>query len=176
MLEFVIKPGVVDLTPEVEGYIRERAHHLDAFYDGILTCRVILDAPVRHHRTGGPFGVKIDLDVPGAVIAVTRQEADNLHVAVRNAFEATQRRLEDYARKQHGQVKTPAVHTSGEVVRIFSDEGYGFLRAKDGHEVYFHQHAVVDEGFEALRVGSEVRYVEEMGDKGPQASTVDLMS
>ena len=39
MLEFRIKAGEIDLTPETEAYIRERAEHLDAFYDLILTCR-----------------------------------------------------------------------------------------------------------------------------------------
>ena len=54
MLEFRIKPGEIDLTPETEAYIQERAAHLDAFYDLILTCRVTMDAPVHHHRKPAP--------------------------------------------------------------------------------------------------------------------------
>ncbi len=172
MLEFRIKPGEVDLTPETEAYIRERAAHLDAFYDLILTCRVILDAPVHHHRKGGPFGVRIDLDVPGGVLAVTRQEADDLHVAIRGAFDAAGRRLEDYARKQHGQVKTEAIEPEARVIKLFPDEGYGFLEALDGHEIYFHRNSVPGDDFTRLKIGEVVRFVEEAGDKGPQATIV----
>jgi len=176
MLEFRIKAGEIDLTPETEAYIRERAAHLDEFYDLILTCRVTLDAPVHHHRKGGPFGVRIDLDVPGGVVSVTRQEADDLHVAVRSAFEAALRRLEDYARKQRGQVKTEAVQPEARVTKLFPDEGYGFLEAPDGHEIYFHRNSVLGGDFPQLKIGELVRFVEEEGDKGPQATTVCPLS
>jgi ribosomal subunit interface protein len=176
MLQLQIKPTDIALTPEVEGYIRERAGRLDAYYDSILTCRVILEAPVGHHRKGGPFEVRIDLDVPGAVLALTRQSADDLHVAIRKAFEAAQRRLEDYARKQRGQVKVSEVPPRGRILRLFPQDGYGFLEAPDGHEVYFHQNSVLEPGFDTLAVGAEVRFVEEPGDEGPQASTVSILS
>lgn len=172
MLEFRIKPGEIDLTPETEAYIRDKAAHLDSFYDPILTCRVTLDAPVHHHRKGGPFGVRIDLDVPGGVVAVTRQEADDLHVAVRGAFEAAQRRLEDFARKQQGQLKIEVIQPEARVIKLFPDEGYGFLVAPDGHEIYFHRNSVPGNDFARLKIGEVVRFIEEEGDKGPQATTV----
>ncbi|MBI5947168.1 MAG: HPF/RaiA family ribosome-associated protein [Chloroflexi bacterium] len=172
MLQLQVKPGPVALTPEVNEYIRERAARLDSFYDTILTCRVILDAPTGHHRQGGPFEVRIDLDVPGSVLAVTKQRADNLHVAVRQAFAAAERRLEDYARKQRGDVKTPETPPRGKISRIFPQDGYGFIATPDGREVYFHRNSVLADGFDRLAAGTEVRFAEEEGDKGPQASTV----
>jgi len=175
LLEFRIKPGEVDLTPETEAYIRERADHLNEFYDLILTCRVTLDAPVRHHRTGGPYGVRIDVDVPGGVVAVTRQEAEDLHVAIREAFDAAGRQLEDHARKQHGQVKTAVIQPRARIARLFAAEGYGFLEADDGHEIYFHQNSVLGDDFRHLKVGEIVRFVEEEGEKGPQATTVAIL-
>jgi cold shock CspA family protein len=60
----------------------------------------------------------------------------------------------------------------GEVVRLFPYEGYGFIRAPDGREVYFHKHSVLDEAFDRLEVGTRVRYAEEAGEAGPQASSV----
>jgi cold shock CspA family protein len=50
--------------------------------------------------------------------------------------------------------------------------GYGFLETPDGRELYFHEHSVLDGGFPELEVGSEVRFIEEPGEKGPQATTV----
>ena len=52
---------------------------------------------------------------------------------------------------------------------------FGFLEAADGHEVYFHRNSVLDGAFSLLAVGTHVAFAEEMGDKGPQASTVKLL-
>lgn len=175
MLELKVKPDGITLTLEVENYIRERAARLDAFYDSILSCRVMIEGPVAHHRKGGPYDVKIDFDVPGSVVAVTRQSADDLHVAIRKAFEAAQRQLEDYARRQRGQVKTEIAPPKARVARLFAAEGYGFLETADGQEVYFHRNSVLEPGFDHLEVGTEVRFAEEQGEKGPQASTVSIV-
>jgi cold shock CspA family protein len=51
-------------------------------------------------------------------------------------------------------------------------QGYGFIETADGREVYFHRNSVRDDAFEHLTVASEVRFVEEMGEKGPQAKRV----
>ena len=58
---------------------------------------------------------------------------------------------------------------------LLINEGYGFLKTPDGREVYFHRNSVLDGRFEDLTLGSEVRFVEEVGEKGPQASTVALV-
>ena len=174
MLQLQIKSGEVDMDAEADTYIRERAAHLDQFYDSILTCRVMVEAPVGHHRQGGPFDVRIDLDVPGSVISVTHQTSDKLHVAIRQAFEAAQRQLEDYARKQRGEVSPVVPPPRGKVARVFAEKGYGFLEADDGHEIYFHRNSVIGGSFERLKPGDEVRYAEELGEKGPQASTVAI--
>ena len=52
---------------------------------------------------------------------------------------------------------------------------FGFLEAADGHEVYFHRNSVLDGLFSRLAVGTRVTFVEEIGEKGPQASTVKLL-
>ena len=57
------------------------------------------------------------------------------------------------------------------VARIFYQDGYGFLETADGRDVYFHENSVLD-GFDKLEVGNKVVYSEEMGAKGPQASSL----
>jgi cold shock CspA family protein len=56
------------------------------------------------------------------------------------------------------------------------NEGYGFLMTPDGRELYFHRHSVLHDDFERLAVGTEVRFEEEEGEKGPQASTVQVVN
>jgi ribosomal subunit interface protein len=160
------------LTPAIESEIRNKAAKLDTYYDRITRCHVVLEAPVGHHRHGGPFNVRIDVTVPGSELVVNRQEDDDLTVAIRNAFDAMRRRLEDHIRLQRGDIKThDAPLQQGRVIKLFPYEGYGFLETSDGREIYFHSHSVLEPGFARLTVGTEVRFVEEYGQKGPQAST-----
>ena len=63
----------------------------------------------------------------------------------------------------------------GKVLRVFPYEGYGFIDMSDGREVYFHRNSVVDGDFDRLAAGMEVRFSEEAGEQGPQASTVSLV-
>ena len=173
MLELQIKSKDFALTGDIETYVRERANALDRIFEPIATLRVTLEAPVGHHRQGGPFTVRIEADVPGKLLSVSHREADDLHVAIRSSFEAAERELREYARQLNRQVKVHEEPLRGHVVRVFHDRGYGFLAAADGHEVYFHENSVLKDGFRALKTGAVVRFVEEAGDKGPQASTVE---
>lgn len=59
-------------------------------------------------------------------------------------------------------------------MRLFPSEEYGFIEAQDGHEVYFQKSSVLNNAFDGLTIGSDVAFVEEPGEKGPQASTVKL--
>jgi cold shock CspA family protein len=98
---------------------------------------------------------------------------EDVYVALRDAFEAAARRLEDDARARRGDVKTHEAPSHGEVVRLFAQEGYGFIHTSDGQEVYFHKNSVPG-GFDRLAVGDEVRLevAETEGVEGYQASTV----
>ena len=167
-----IKPGNIPLTPEIEAYIRERAERLQALAGGTTSCRVTIDAPVAHHQKGGPFEVSVNMLVPGAQLVVNRQADPSLHAAIRHEFDAAGRQLEDHVRRIRGQVKVEETPPRGKIARLFRTEGYGFIATPDGRELYFHANSVLPPGFDELEVDQEVRYAEEQGDKGPQASTV----
>jgi cold shock CspA family protein len=164
----------VSLSEAAEAAIRAKAAALHTYYDGIMSCRVVVEGPGRHHRSG-LFTLRIDLHVPGAELVVDRQADVDLYVTIREAFDAARRRLEEYARRQRGAVKSHEAAPLARVSRLFPAEDYGFLETPDGREVYFHRHSVLHPGFEHLTVGSEVRFAEEAGDKGPQASTVAMI-
>jgi len=168
-----IKVRDMSVSEAAETAIRERAASLAAYYDRIMSCRVVVEGPVRHHRKA-PFTVRIDLSVPGAELVVDRQADEDLYVAIRDAFDAARRRLEDYARRQRGAVKSHGAAPRARVRRLFPERDYGFLETADGREIYFHRNSVLRPGFDRLAVGTEVRFAEEEGAQGPQATTVAI--
>lgn len=85
--------------------IREKAEKLEHYYAHIASCRVVLELGGRHQRKGKQYIVRIDLKVPGGELAVTREHDEDVQTAIREAFDAARRRLEDYAREQRGDVK-----------------------------------------------------------------------
>jgi cold shock CspA family protein/ribosome-associated translation inhibitor RaiA len=166
-------------SPALEEDIERRVRWLERFHPRIVGCHVAIEAPNQHHRQGGLFRVRIEIAIPGGEIVVSRSpQADHSHadvyVAIRDAFRAARRELMDRARVLRGDMKEHVAEDVGRVVRLFDDPRgrYGFLETVEGREVYFHEHALLDD-WEDLRTGDRVRYVEVQGDKGPQASTVE---
>lgn len=167
----------------IERNIREHAEKFDLLFPRIMSCRVVVEAPRRHKHKGNLFRVSIDLKVPGREIVATgagagagakNQAHQDVYVAIRDAFHAVSRRLQDHARRAQGSIKMHEPPAHGKVVKLFPIEGYGILLTSDGQEVYFHKNSVVEKGFNSLKRGSEVRVTitEGESDKGAQASTV----
>lgn len=158
----------------IEAAIREKAEKLDHFFEHIMTCRVTVGIIQKHKHQGKLFNIRVDLTVPGTEIVVNRDQSEDIYVAIRDAFDHARRRLEDYARRLRGDVKTHEVEAHGEIARLFADEGYGFIRRADGTEFYFHRFNVVHPDFEQLKAGDTVAFLEEAGAEGPQANRVSL--
>jgi hypothetical protein len=135
-------------SPWLESEIRERVERLHVVCADILSCRVVVDIPHRHHRNGNRFSLRIEIVVPGEDLAVTRDA--NLHRAVKDrhepvwskrfdveatrrdirlvlgdAFDAAKRRLRDYAQRHRREVKR---HPSS--VRAFVPAGVGPVTAR----------------------------------------------
>jgi ribosomal subunit interface protein len=162
-------------TPAMDAAVHKRAAALGRYFPRVLECRVVIQAPSRNRRKGKLYHVALDIKVPGKELMVNRNpEAHESHqdfyVAVRDAFDAARRELMDEARRRRMQIKSNVGASAGRVTRLFP-EGYGYLETADGREIYFHRNSVLD-GFERLVPGDEVRFSEEMGHEGPQASTV----
>jgi cold shock CspA family protein len=104
----------------------------------------------------------------------TTPPADERHAdvlfALGDAFRRARRQLQDHARRMRGQVKTHGEVPSGHVKSFDPNTGYGFIEATDGHEVYFHRNSLINGA--GIQPGMPVTFVEEIGEKGPQASTV----
>lgn len=167
----------LELPPESEAKIRDYAGKLETFFGRIMGCRVTVSVPNRWlQATPIVYRVRIDLTVPGGELVVRRQPHTSLLDAIQDAFQVAGRRLQDYVRELSPGLP-PEARTQparAKVVRLFPWEGFGFLETSDGREVYFHRNSVLHGGFERLEVGMEVRYSEEEGEQGPQASSVDV--
>lgn len=99
----------------VEAAIREKAEKLEQFFDRIMGCRVTAGLVQKHPHQGRLHYVRIDLTVPGAELVVNRDKAEDIYVAIRDAFDHARRQLEDYASKRRGEVKNhrATVRTGG---------------------------------------------------------------
>lgn len=160
----------LELTEAIKTDIREHAEKLDKYYDRITGCRVVVEALPKRSL----YNVNIDLTVPGAELVVKLDPNTDLYVSIRDAFHDARRKLEDFARRQRGDVKRHEGQLHARVSALFHEKGYGFLTTQDGREIYFHEHSVLNRKFKQLEVGTEVRFAEEMGEKGPQASSVTV--
>jgi cold shock CspA family protein len=173
----------VDKSDFLEELIRNKAAALEKVCEDVISCRVAVEAPQQHQRGGRPFRVRITLNVPpGHEVAVRREASegsihDELPSVIRSAFDAARRKLKKITEKKRGEVKTHPVREEAVamVVRLFREDGYGFLKTLDGRDLYFHENSVLQSDFDRLEIGTGVRYEEEEGEDGPQASTVRII-
>jgi cold shock CspA family protein/ribosome-associated translation inhibitor RaiA len=169
-------------SPAIEDLIRKQAAKLERVCDHIISCRIAAEKPQEHQKSGSPFRVRIDITVPPEHELVVIREAgegdlhEQLATVIRDAFGAMRRQLRKLVEKQHGDIKAhPAQELSGVVIRLFREQGYGFIKGLDGQEIYFHKNSLSRDEFERLEVGTGVRWVEQQGERGPQASTVQII-
>lgn len=161
----------------VEQAIEKHMESLGRFSGRIVGCRVAVEE--RHHRRrqGNLFHVRIVMTVAGREIVVSREPAlhhahEDVYVALRDAFDAVRRRLEDFERRRRRQVKAHEEAPRGRIAFLDYANDYGFIETPDGRRIYFHKNSVLDADFDRLDVGELVRFREEAGEEGPQASSV----
>jgi cold shock CspA family protein/ribosome-associated translation inhibitor RaiA len=170
-----------DKSDAIEAIVRERARTLERYADTIVSCRVTIEAPHKHHHQGKLFRVTVDLHVPGAHIVVNRDPSqhhahEDVSVAIHDAFDAARRQLQDHFRVVRGKVKAHEEQPHGRIVELVPAQDFGRIETVDGREVYFHRNSVLNADFDKLETGMRVRFDEERGDQGPQASTVHVIS
>lgn len=181
----------------VETCIHEEVAKLETFYDQIISCRVMVETPHRHHQRGIPIHIRIDLGVPGGEIVVNhepslhgslqktaepmrskKQNVEATHkdayLVIRDAFKTLRRQLQQFARRQKREIKQHQSQPLATVSRLFPEKDYGFLQTPEGEEIYFHRNSLLNVTFDQLTPGAVVTYVEAPGEKGLQASTVRL--
>ncbi len=164
----------MESSPNLEAFVRDWMTKLEHVYDRIERADVIVERPHQHHHQGQRVRVRITLAVPGPDVIVSHDHSldaahENAYVAIRDAFRAARRQLEDRVRELRGDVKARIEPEHGRVSYLDVEGEWGYLES-GARRIYFHRNSVLDA--EPLAVGDEVRFVEEPGIKGPQASSV----
>jgi cold shock CspA family protein/ribosome-associated translation inhibitor RaiA len=164
----------------IEGDIRKRVTKLEKLYGRMVSCRVSIEARTRQHHTGNVYEVHVDMHVPRGHLVVSkephhvgeRHANTDVKASIRDAFEAAEAQLRSFGKKQGGEAKPHASPLYGSVAELFSERDYGFILTSEGARLYFHRNSVMDGGFDKLKRGDTVQFVEDMGDTGPTASKV----
>ena len=173
--------GNVNKTSSIEDMIQKKVAKLQKVCADLISCRVSIEKPQQHQRVGNPYRVRLDLKAPGKEIVTIRESSkgdmhDPLAKVITDAFTAVQLQLKEYKERKQGEVKFhPEQQIQAIVARLFPTGDYGFLKTFDGREIYFHRNSVLNGDFGRLEIGTGVRFNEEMGEKGPQATTVKII-
>ncbi|MFA7666481.1 MAG: HPF/RaiA family ribosome-associated protein [Burkholderiaceae bacterium] len=89
----------------LEALIREKAAKLEQFHPNMTGCRVVVDKPHNHSQQGEAFAVTVDVSVPGANLVANHTRHEDPNVAVRDAFLAARRQVEDHVKRQRTEVR-----------------------------------------------------------------------
>ena len=173
----------MDVSTNVHRRIEEKVAKLERHFPRMIGCQVVIAKCVKgtaNKQLLRLFEVHIDVEMPGEMIVVERNPAlkgvgENLYLTIKLAFDTMERRLRAFCDKQRSHVKTHEAGPYGQVVRLSPQEECGFLLTDDGRELYFHENSVLNNGYGRVAVGCWVRYVEEQGLEGPQASSVVIL-
>lgn len=171
----------LDANSTTREVIAKHVAELEQRCGRMTACRVVLKGPGKHHRTGGLYEVNIRLSLPdGREVDISRTpKADERHsdltFAIDDVFKRARRRLQDQVRRLQRQVKQHDDQPIGRVARLDALGEFGIIEAPDGQEIYFHRNSVLNKEFSKLKIGAQVTYFEEAGEKGSQASTVKLL-
>jgi ribosome-associated translation inhibitor RaiA len=108
----------------LDAKIREKAAKLDEFHHQVISCRVTVEAIDRHSHRGNEYCIRLDIKVPQHEIAINRDHHEDVYVALRDAFNAAYRKLEDTVRVQRNEVKAHdrADPMAGERVERYTEE------------------------------------------------------
>ena len=171
-----------ELSSHLRDVVDANVAKLEEHYGRITSCRIAIAAPGAHHRMGEAYAVSIRIALPnGNEVNVgrisgraDRRQAD-VTFAVHDAFRRAARQLRDRVRRLEGKVKADVRQPEARVLELDRSRNCGFLVTEDGREIYFHANSVLGPHFDRMQSGDRVSYHEEMGEKGPQASTVRLL-
>src|SRR5207249_8701187 len=126
-------------SDDIEALIARQAAKLDQLFANLTGCRIAIERPQKASEPGSPYRVRLDVTVPPGHELVVRRETMHapLRTIVNETFKAMRRRVRDVRTRQRGEQKTHD-EPRALVVRIFRDDGYGFLKTPEGRDIYFH--------------------------------------
>lgn len=172
-MDLQIEAQHTEIDPELRAWIGERIDELNNPSDDILHARVNLLKQERHQK--GSDEVRVFLTLSGKTLQVT-QSGDTIQDALYEALNVLTHELREFRKQRREFDRTAGVTmggtTTGQIVSLFHDRGYGFIETEGDEEVYFHADALQGLTFDQLEIGMTVSLHVEMGSVGPRASRV----
>jgi len=95
----------ISLSEAAEQRIRSKAAKLERFCDQIISCHVTVDSPHHHKHKGESYDVKIVITMPGEELIVKHEPDEDLYVAIRDAFNAAERKLKEHSERRSGEAR-----------------------------------------------------------------------
>jgi len=176
----------LDRSDALDALITRRVASLEALHARLIGCRVVVEVPHRGAESGKvAIAVSVEVDIAGRPALIgkaqeERREAKEDQTAAFNAaFNAVERQVERIAEQRR---ETPrgggSAGEEGMIVRLFRDEGYGFVQIDNSPVLSFSRNAVAGDDFDALQDGMMVHVTRasDEGPMGPQASSVRLLN
>jgi len=199
----IIYQGIT-VTTDIDSMVRKQITRLEKVCNHIISLHVAVEKEQKRHQIGNPFRVRLEIRIPpNHRIVVSRtsilhsdarpqnssddeepvkpnqtvpRKEEPLPAVIRETFDSARRQLEKLVERQHGQIKA---HSQNQVMafvdKLFPDDKYGFLRSLEGEQIYFHQNSTLHGEWSRLVVGTGVRYASEQGEKGLQATSVEIV-
>jgi ribosomal subunit interface protein len=102
----------MDSSAALEARIQQLVQKLQRFSNQIIKCQVVVEAPHhQHHEQGALFDFQVNIAVPGKEIVIGHTHSQNpahtnAYVALRDAFRAARRQLQEYERIRRREVKS----------------------------------------------------------------------
>ena len=128
----------MDNNDAIRTKIEQKTQKLATFYEHIEFCKVVVDIPQKHKHQGKLYNIHLELAVPGKKLIANQHPNEDLYVAIRDTYAALTRQLEEYVRRQRGDVKFHQEgRVFGKVAQVFPDAGYGFIKSGDDREFFF---------------------------------------
>lgn len=175
----------VDKSPAIENLVQEKIAKLERVCNYISSCRIAIEKAQDRPSSGSPYRVRVDVTVPPGheVVGDAHPGEENQYVeldtVIRDAFSRVERQIKELVAQQREsdrQANSPDLQdTTALVVRLFREQGYGFLKTLSDEEIYFHRNSVLHDDFDRIEVGTAVRFVADQGNQGMQASTVQII-
>lgn len=181
MIPFNIISKEFEITEAMHNVTFDHVQSLGHFYDRIIGVEVTFSEPHRSQNKGRIYQITIKVKIPGPDVIVSREPAkdgahEDFYVALGDAFDKAKRVLEERVRKMRGDVKAHnGAQPHAKVIKKFELDGYGFIETPDGRELYFHENCIVNGQFKELTIGAEVRFSEELGEKGPKVTSMHIV-
>lgn len=160
----------MDSSDFVRARIEREVARLERFFGRSTSCRVVIRAPVANHAKGGPFSVRVHIEMPGQRSVVVnrlppaRKSLADPHVAIHEAFRIARRQLQEQAKLLRGETKAHDEQGVGTVSEFYPDEGYGLISTSKGDDIHFDRSSLPPGEFESLQKGAHVSFEAHDGD------------